>query len=111
MTPRQRAILQEYWDHHVQGLNKGQPDFKTHTLPLARIKKVMKTDENVKMISAEATLLFSRACEIFITELTYRSWFCAEDNKRRTLQRNDTSLAVSKFDMYDFLIDIVPRED
>lgn len=32
-------------------------------LPLARIKKVMKNDDEVKMISAEAPILFSRACE------------------------------------------------
>jgi hypothetical protein len=34
----------------------------------------------------------------------------AEENKRRTLQRSDIATAVSKSDMYDFLIDIVPRD-
>lgn len=33
-------------------------------LPLARIKKVMKaSDDQVKMISAEAPILFAKACE------------------------------------------------
>ncbi|KAJ1651296.1 CCAAT- binding transcription factor component [Dispira simplex] len=111
LTLIQRDTLQHFWNTQVELLNQGKPDFKTHALPLARIKKVMKTDENVRMISAEAPLLFSRACEIFITELTLRAWFNAEDSKRRTLQRSDASVAVSKFDQYDFLIDIVPRED
>ncbi|RKO85675.1 histone-fold-containing protein, partial [Blyttiomyces helicus] len=84
-------------------------DFKFHNLPLARIKKVMKTDEDVKMISAEAPLVFSKACEIFILELTMRAWTHTEENKRRTLQKSDVATAVSKADMYDFLIDIVPR--
>lgn len=37
------------------------PDFKSHVLPLARIKKVMKSDEDVQMISAEGKphVLFS----------------------------------------------------
>jgi hypothetical protein len=35
----------------------------------------------------------------------------AEENKRRTLQRSDIATAVSKTDMCDFLIDIVPREE
>ncbi|CAO3691299.1 unnamed protein product [Rhizopus stolonifer] len=35
----------------------------------------------------------------------------AEENKRRTLQRSDIPIAISKTDMYDFLIDIVPREE
>ena len=34
----------------------------------------------------------------------------AEENKRRTLQKSDIATAVSKSDMYDFLIDIVPRD-
>jgi len=38
------------------------------------------------MISAEAPVLFAKAAEIFITELTLRAWLHAEDNKRRTLQ-------------------------
>lgn len=88
-------------------------DFKIHHLPLARIKKVMKTDEDVKakMISAEAPMIFDKGCEIFITELTIRAWIHAEENKRRTLQRSDIAAAISKTDMFDFLIDIVPREE
>lgn len=35
----------------------------------------------------------------------------AEENKRRTLQRSDIATAISKTDMCDFLIDIVPREE
>jgi hypothetical protein len=34
----------------------------------------------------------------------------AEENKRRTIQKSDIVMAVSKSDMYDFLIDIVPRD-
>lgn len=63
-----------------------QMDLKTQALPLARIKKIMKLDEDVKMISAEAPMLFAKAAEIFIHELTLRAWIHTEDNKRRTLQ-------------------------
>ncbi|ORZ15766.1 histone-fold-containing protein [Absidia repens] len=91
--------------------DNSEPDFKNHPLPLARIKKVMKTDQDVKMISAEAPILFAKGCEIFITELTKRAWVHAEENKRRTLQRSDIATAISKTDMCDFLIDIVPREE
>lgn len=71
----------------------------------------MKADPEVKMISAEAPILFAKGCDIFITELTMRAWIHAEDNKRRTLQRSDIAAALAKSDMFDFLIDIVPRED
>lgn len=71
----------------------------------------MKADPEVKMISAEAPILFAKGCEIFITELTMRAWIHAEENKRRTLQRSDIAAALTKSDMFDFLIDIVPREE
>ena len=63
------------------------------------------------MISAEAPVLFARACETFVLELTLRAWRHAEENKRRTLQRNDVAAAITRTDVFDFLVDIVPRED
>ncbi|XP_065648118.1 nuclear transcription factor Y subunit gamma isoform X2 [Hydra vulgaris] len=90
------------------GSKKDEP---IQELPLARIKKIMKQDGEVKMISAEAPILFSKAAEIFISELTLRAWIHTEDNKRRTLQRNDIAMAITKYDQFDFLIDIVPREE
>ncbi len=65
------------------------------------------------MISAEAPVLFAKAAELFIRELTLRAWIHTERNRRRTLQRNDISMAVSygDTDQFDFLIDIVPRDE
>ena len=80
-------------------------------MPLARIKKIMRIDEDVKMISAEVPILFSKAASIFIRELTLRAWIQTEEAKRRTLQRSDIALAITKYDMFDFLIDIVPRDE
>lgn len=106
-----RDILNIYWQNQVTRLETDEHDYKLHQLPLARIKKVMKADPEVKMISAEAPILFAKGCDIFITELTMRAWIHAEENKRRTLQRSDIASALAKSDMFDFLIDIVPRED
>jgi len=102
--------LNRYWGEVYQDIEKTK-QFKTHKLPLARIKKIMKSDEDVRMISAEAPILFAKACEMFIIELTIRSWLHTEESKRRTLQRSDIATAISKTDIFDFLIDIVPRED
>jgi nuclear transcription factor Y, gamma len=103
--------LTTYWQQTINHLESDTHDYKLHQLPLARIKKVMKADPEVKMISAEAPILFAKGCDIFITELTMRAWIHAEENKRRTLQRSDIASALAKSDMFDFLIDIVPREE
>ncbi|KAJ4391323.1 CCAAT- binding transcription factor component [Gnomoniopsis smithogilvyi] len=106
-----KDILTTYWQQTINHLESDTHDYKLHQLPLARIKKVMKADPEVKMISAEAPILFAKGCDIFITELTMRAWIHAEENKRRTLQRSDIASALAKSDMFDFLIDIVPREE
>lgn len=66
-------------------MEKDPEKFKNHQLPLARVKKIMKSDEDVRMISAEAPVLFAKACEVFIVELTHRAWSFTEEAKRRTL--------------------------
>ncbi|KAG6961266.1 hypothetical protein JG687_00007776 [Phytophthora cactorum] len=82
--------------------------FKNHNdLPLARIKRIMKSDEDVRMISAEAPVLFAKACEMFILELTLRSWGYSEKNKRRTLQKEDIQTAIRNTDIFDFLVDVI----
>lgn len=48
---------------------------------ILRIKKIMKLDEDVKMISAEAPVLFAKATEMFIHELTMRAWIHTEVGK------------------------------
>jgi len=73
----------------------------------------MKTDEDVRMISAETPVLFARAVEMFIVELTFRGW---QHNggilsKKRTLQRPDILSCVQQRDVFDFLQDILTEED
>eukprot|EP00800_Vazella_pourtalesii_P008906 TRINITY_DN227_c0_g1_i1.p1 TRINITY_DN227_c0_g1~~TRINITY_DN227_c0_g1_i1.p1 ORF type:complete len:329 (-),score=111.66 TRINITY_DN227_c0_g1_i1:3-938(-) len=106
-------LLRTYWSRQNEQIaNMTEWDLRaTPDLPLARIKKIMKLDDNVKMISSEVPLLFSKAATMFIEELTLRAWLHTEEAKRKTLQKCDIAKALSEDEMYDFLIDIVPREE
>lgn len=111
LSEASQALLQ-FWPRVTEEIRQIENmDVRCQALPLARIKKIMKLDEDVKMISSEAPVLFAKAAELFIQEITLRSWVHTEDNKRRTLQRNDIAMAITKYDQFDFLIDIVPREE
>lgn len=57
---------------------------------------MLPADEDVRMIAAEAPILFARACEMFIYEITCRAWHSSDDAKRRTLQRSDIAAAIAK---------------
>ncbi|KAF8972880.1 hypothetical protein BGZ46_009978 [Entomortierella lignicola] len=70
---QQQQFAQEFWEEQIFAAEHFDSDFKNHPLPLARIKKVMKSDPEVK--------------------------------------RSDVASAVSRSDQFDFLIDIVPREE
>lgn len=124
--PREEQCAAQYMylpqqDHLQQQLNnlwakkreeiEETTNFSTHNFPLVEIKKIMKDDEDVKMISAEAPAIFAEACEMFTQELVMRAWANAEVNKRRTLQMGDIADAISRTDEFDFLADIVPRDD
>ncbi|XAR70316.1 hypothetical protein NMG60_11027127 [Bertholletia excelsa] len=83
-----------------------------HSLPLARIKKIMKSSsDEVKMISGEAPIVFSKACELFIEEITKRSWMMTVQAKRRTLHKDDVATAVMATDIFDFLVNLVSQKN
>ncbi|KAI3918879.1 hypothetical protein MKW98_017327 [Papaver atlanticum] len=85
--------------------NQLQTDFKNNSLPLARIKKIMKANEDVKRIASEVPVILAMACEMFISDLTLCSWNHTEERKRKTLQKNDIDAAITESDIFDFLAD------
>ncbi|KAL4312761.1 hypothetical protein GQ457_01G037030 [Hibiscus cannabinus] len=102
--------LDLFWQQQMMDIHNTS-DFKSnHQLPLARIKRIMKSDKDVKMISADTPMLFSKACELFILELTLRAWLKTEQGKRRTLQRYDIARAIRQEGAValHFLVDAVP---
>lgn len=108
---RLAAMLDRYWAVQVQSMEElninTEQEFKNHNdLPLARIKRIMKSDEDVRMISAEAPVLFAKACELFILDLSIRAWGAAEKSKRRTLQKEDIDAAIHNTDIFDFLVNL-----
>ena len=138
--------LERFWNgqmEQVQVLCSTNRDFKNHNdLPLARIKRIMKSDEglfrvvccylllfvvvvigtvyltvlfhpcfsscvDVRMIRAEAPVLFAKACELFILELTLRSSCFSEKTERRNLQKSDILAALHHTPIFDFLDAVV----
>jgi Histone-like transcription factor (CBF/NF-Y) and archaeal histone len=61
------------------------------------------------MIAAEAPIVMTKACELLIKELSIRAWRHTDLSRRKTVQRTDVHAAVHESEIFDFLIDIVPR--
>ncbi|KAK8792820.1 hypothetical protein WA158_004984 [Blastocystis sp. Blastoise] len=104
--------LNTMWQNQVNSVKNvsigDKKDFKKHIdLPVARIKRIMKSDQDVRMIAAETPVLFARACEIFIMDITIRSSQYGEyDNDRLILTRESIKGAIANIDIFDFLANI-----
>ncbi|XP_074353975.1 uncharacterized protein LOC141692916 [Apium graveolens] len=103
-----RERLRQYWANQMQEMKP--EDFKTHSLPISPIKRIMKADKDVKMIAKETAAVFAKACEMFILDLTSQAWINTEADGRRIVQNKDLAAAISKTDLYDFLEDVIPRD-
>lgn len=91
----------------ILALKTEEVDFKKHSdLPLARIKRIMKGDEDVKMISAEVPVILAEACKMFIHDVCKQGWFKTSLTKRKNLQRNDIKEILEDTWQFDFLMDI-----
>ncbi|KAM3319314.1 hypothetical protein P3S67_006514 [Capsicum chacoense] len=101
----QQQKLEAFWALQLKEINETN-NFKNNKLPLARVKRLMKDNEDVCKVSGKAPMLMAKVCEMFIQELTLRSWFNTKENKRRIVQKKDVAKAIERTELVDFLVDI-----
>ena len=83
LQQQQLQFAQEFWEEQITAAEDFDSDFKNHPLPLARIKKVMKSDPEVKVACSHVftQLPGPTMCEINYRLLTHLFFF-AVFNKR-----------------------------
>ncbi|CAO4368034.1 unnamed protein product [Caenorhabditis nigoni] len=84
---------------------------KNMSVPMARVKKIMKIDEDVRClnIASDAPIFMAQAAEFFIEEMTAMGWQYVSEARRRILQKSDVATAVKKNEQFDFLLDFLPQ--
>ncbi|KAK3006165.1 hypothetical protein RJ639_015727 [Escallonia herrerae] len=61
------------------------------------------------VVSANTPVLFSKACELLVMELTLRAWLHTQDDERKTLQCCDIARAIRQDNIHlQFLDEVVP---
>jgi len=58
-------------------------------LPLARVKRIMKLDKEVKNMQVDASKCVAKCAELFIESLVEGSFHGMKANKRKTIKYND----------------------
>lgn len=74
--------------------------------PLARLKRIIKLDRDVRQVTGEAIWVMATAVESFLKILTESAWRVAMEKKHKTIRLDDITSAVSRQRrMSDFLED------
>ena len=81
-------------------------------LPLARVRKIMKYDDEVTNVREEAVVAVARAAELFLEYLVEETYREASRQARHAVKRltyADLSRTVREIEALHFLADIVPE--
>ncbi|KAG0370843.1 histone-fold-containing protein [Gamsiella multidivaricata] len=78
-------------------------------LPVARVKRIIKEDKDVQMVSNDAVFVISLATEMFLESFTSKAFNLAKMEKRKTVSYKDLATAVTQHDSLEFLQDVVPK--
>ncbi|KAF3936175.1 hypothetical protein ABW19_dt0202594 [Dactylella cylindrospora] len=83
----------------------------TSYLPLARVRKIIKLDDEIDACTPAAAFLITIATEMFIQELSKSAHRMTKVEKkpRKNIQYKDLANAVARLDNLDFLSDVIPK--
>eukprot|EP00245_Coleochaete_scutata_P005926 TRINITY_DN19929_c0_g1_i1.p1 TRINITY_DN19929_c0_g1~~TRINITY_DN19929_c0_g1_i1.p1 ORF type:complete len:314 (-),score=65.00 TRINITY_DN19929_c0_g1_i1:309-1166(-) len=79
-------------------------------LPLARVKRLIKEEGDIHLVSGEAGVLITKSVELFLELLTSETFKLMARDGRSAMQYKDIALAVNEQQCLDFLKDIVPTK-
>lgn len=66
-------------------------------LPLAKIKNIMKIDEDIKLCQKNAYYVIGRMTELFIQELSKNAQLAAKSKKRKTINLEDICIIFNNY--------------
>ncbi|XP_059021530.1 chromatin accessibility complex protein 1 [Mustela lutreola] len=93
----------------VAGRDKcGEP--RLVSLPLSRIRVIMKSSPEVSSINQEALVLTAKATELFVQHLAACSYRRGSGRERKALTYADLSKTAEEAETFQFLADILPKK-
>ncbi|KAG8515457.1 LOW QUALITY PROTEIN: Chromatin accessibility complex protein 1, partial [Galemys pyrenaicus] len=80
------------------------------SLPLSRIRVIMKSSPEVSSINQEALVLTAKATELFVQYLATYSYRHGSGKEKKALTYNDLSNTAEESETFQFLADILPKK-
>ncbi|GBF87640.1 hypothetical protein Rsub_00351 [Raphidocelis subcapitata] len=104
------AVDDEHAEPEVASPSGGKDKESGLVLPLARVKKLIKSEPDVKVVSSEAIFLIGRAVELILDEMVARAHASMSRDARKALLYKDIANAVQGWEALDILGDAVPQK-
>ncbi|VAI76874.1 unnamed protein product [Triticum turgidum subsp. durum] len=104
-APQQRAVDQ-FWRERQEDM-EATVDFNDRILPMSRLKRLIRAEEDGMMIAADTPAYLAKLCELFVQELALRAWACAQSHHRRIILESDIAEAIAFTESYDFLATVL----
>lgn len=79
------------------------------TLPLSKVRKIIKLDPEHVSATEGATFLLAMATELFVMDVTHEASLVTKSMRRRKIMYQDFQKAVAAGEKYAFVRDIVPK--
>uniref|UniRef100_A0A8C6Q8T2 Chromatin accessibility complex protein 1 n=2 Tax=Nannospalax galili TaxID=1026970 RepID=A0A8C6Q8T2_NANGA len=80
------------------------------SLPLSRIRVIMKSSPEVSSINQEALVLTAKATELFVRHLATSSYRHGSGRAKRALTYSDVASTAQEAETFQFLADILPKK-
>ncbi|KAK2498244.1 hypothetical protein MC885_014862 [Smutsia gigantea] len=80
------------------------------SLPLSRIRVIMKSSPEVSSINQEALVLTAKATELFVQYLATYSYRHGSGKEKKALAYSDLSNTAEESETFQFLADILPKK-
>ncbi|CAD6268042.1 unnamed protein product [Miscanthus lutarioriparius] len=106
MPSSEQQTIDEFW-RKKQDEIEAIEDFSKRVIPMTCLKKVLCAEKGKMMMTFDTPSFATKACEIFVQELSLRSWMCANSHHRDIILDSDIAEAIASMESYDFLNDVL----
>ncbi|KAJ8267545.1 hypothetical protein COCON_G00127170 [Conger conger] len=83
---------------------------KNVSLPMSRVKLIMKSSPDVSSINQDALFLTTKATELFVQHLAQCSFKRGSGREKNTLAYSDLANVAEEIETFQFLTDILPKK-
>ncbi|KAK9526833.1 hypothetical protein VZT92_015511 [Zoarces viviparus] len=83
---------------------------KAISLPISRVRLIMKSSPDVSCINQDAVFLTTKATELFVQHLAVASFNNGPGKETNSLSYTDLATTAEEMDTFHFLTDILPKK-